>query len=239
MASCKLLSTGKIECQSQIANVGKSLNRKRKTRQSLDFTELEGRRMLSGTPNTADPNDEICETDLVLIDGQTLPGAINPVRDVDLYAIEILPSRVGREITFNLNETDGSFDTYLRLFDDTGDELDDDEDGGPGNNSEIEFTFSSAGTYYLGVSTSGNEDYDPNDGSDLDTDRFSSTGTYEITFQDTNDQIGGGEPSTGLLDGVVSTASIDLPTDVDVFLWRGIEGQSVEFTATSSSLNTF
>ena len=213
------------------------LNRRSRQRGTLTFQRFENRLMLSGTPNTADPNDEICETDLTLLDGQTLPGTISPITDVDLYAIEIPSSRVGREITFNVNETDGSFDTYLRLFDDTGNELDDDEDGGPGNNSQIDFTFSTAGTYYLGVSTSGNQNYDPNDGSGLSTDGFSSTGTYEVTFQDTNDQIS--EASNGLLDGV-SSGTIDLPSDVDVFQFDAVEDQTFRFDLTSNDgLDTY
>lgn len=184
--------------------------------------------MLSGTPNTSDPNDEICETDLTLLVGQTLPGTVNPITDVDLYAIEITSFQVGQDITFTVNETDGSFDTYLRLFDASGVPLDDDEDGGlVGNNSQIDFTFSSAGTYYLGVSTSGNEDYDPNDGSGLDTDGFSSTGSYEITYQDTNDAID--EASDELQDGNSGLFLIDFPTDVDLFRFDALVGASFQF----------
>ena len=46
--------------------------------------------MLSGTPNTTDPNDEICETGLTLLDGQTLTGTINPITDVDLCVTALI-----------------------------------------------------------------------------------------------------------------------------------------------------
>jgi len=96
----------------------------------------------------------------------------------------------------------------------------------PGVDSEIEFTFTTAGTYYLGVSSSSNEQYDAETGEGDDTGFFSSTGGYFITFEDTNDQID--EASNALLDGA-SSGQINLPTDVDVFRFDAVEGQSVRF----------
>ncbi|MDA8564236.1 DVUA0089 family protein [Mariniblastus sp.] len=207
------------------------VKRRKQSRQSLDFTELEGRRMLSGTPGPdGDSNDQICEPVAVLSNGQTIAAAIGGAQgftDVDLFEISISSGLVGKEITFTVNAASGSnLDTYLRLFDDDGVELDNDDDGGPGVNSLIDFTFSSSGTYYLGVSSSSNEEYSVVTGEGDDTGSFSSQGPFEITFEDTNDQID--EASETLLDGF-SSGNIDLETDVDVFRWDGIAGQSIRF----------
>ncbi|NOZ40915.1 MAG: hypothetical protein GXP24_11920, partial [Planctomycetes bacterium] len=200
----------------------------------LRFETLEDRRMLCTPGPDGDPNDQICETDLTLAIGQTLPGAISPSNtDVDLYAINIASFNLNKEITFTVGDDGGgTLDTYFRLFDANGVELEDDEDGGPGVDSEIEFTFTTAGTYYLGVSSSSNEQYDAETGLGDQTGGFSSTGGYFITFEDTNDQID--EASNALLDGFAG-GQIDLPTDVDLFLWNGIEGQSVRFEVDGSA----
>ena len=188
--------------------------------------------MLAGMSSTSDINDEICETGLTLLDGQTRTGTISPITDVDLYAIEITSAQLGRDITFNLNATDSSLDTYLRLFDADGVELDSNDDATlfGSTNSEIVFDdFSSPGTYFLGVSTSGNEDYNPNDGSGVDTDGFSSTGTYEIIFQDSDDTIDEALPGLDLL-GLVGGV-LDLGSDVDVYRFDAVEGTSYQFDA--------
>jgi Ca2+-binding RTX toxin-like protein len=62
-------------------------------------------------------------------------------------------------------------DPYLYLYDDTGDLLLFDDDGGPGRDSVLTFTVNTTGTYYLGASYWG-------------TDFLSSSGTYELVFSD-------------------------------------------------------
>ncbi|QDT00006.1 beta strand repeat-containing protein [Adhaeretor mobilis] len=202
-------------------------------RRLVGFETLEPRRLLACTnpgPD-GDTNDQICEPIATLGNGQTITAAIGGpqgLTDVDLYKISISSSLVGKEITFTANATPGSsLDTYLRLFDDNGVELEDDEDGGPGVNSLIDFTFTSSGTYYLGVSSSSNEQYSVVTGEGDDTGNFSSEGPYEVTFEDTNDQID--EASDALLDGFSGGNSINLVTDVDLFRWEGIDGQSIRF----------
>ena len=203
------------------------------SRRLLGFEALEDRRMLSGTPGPdGDTNDQICEPVAAISNGETISGAIGNgfgSLDVDLYAVTISSSLVGKEITFTVNTTDtdpNPLDTYLRLFDDAGVELEDDEDGGPGNNSLIDFTFSSSGTYYLGVSSSSNEEYSAVTGEGDSTGAFSSTGGYEVTFEDTDDQI---DEAIPFLSGLV--LHLDLPTDVDVFRFDAVEGTSFQFDA--------
>jgi hypothetical protein len=219
-------------------------NRKLQQRGLLTFDRFEDRRMLSGTPGPdGDVNDQICEPVDPILNGQTLTGAIGNNRgvfDVDLFELSITSSQVGQEITFTANTTDTDstpLDTYLRLFDDSGNELDDDEDGGPGVNSLIDFVFSSAGTYYLGVSASGNQDYNVVTGEGDDFDSFSRIGGYALTFEDTNDQI---DEANGTLQDGVSSGTIDLPTDVDVFQFDAVEDQTFRFDLTSNDgLDTY
>jgi len=100
---------------------------------SLGFEALEPRCMLSCTPGGSDNNDQTCETDLTLTVGQTLPGTISPNTDVDLYELTIASFNLNKEITFTVGDDGGgTLDTYFRLFDANGVELEDDEDGGPG-----------------------------------------------------------------------------------------------------------
>ena len=72
------------------ASRSKRQQRKRVVRSGLTFERFEDRRMLAGMSSTGDPNDEICETDLTLLDGQTLTGTINPITDVDLCVTALI-----------------------------------------------------------------------------------------------------------------------------------------------------
>jgi hypothetical protein len=77
-------------------------------------------------------------------------------KDVDLYRIDAVANQV---ITVNTSVPTGGtpFDTYLRLFDASGNELTNGVD-------VLEFKVTTAGTYYLGVSGYFNFTYDPNVG---------------------------------------------------------------------------
>jgi hypothetical protein len=79
----------------------------------------------------------------------------------------------GQALSFDIEqlEVDGPADVVLRLFDADGNELaysDDDMAPDETDNflgeSYIEWTFDTAGTYYIAVSGSGNATYDPFDG---------------------------------------------------------------------------
>jgi hypothetical protein len=84
------------------------------------------------------------------------------VGDEDLFA---LTATAGDTLTVQTSyPSDGTYevDTYLRLFAATGQELLATGTGGAGNYAAFQYTFSASGTYYVGVSTEGNRDYDPN-----------------------------------------------------------------------------
>ncbi|MFK7821884.1 MAG: DVUA0089 family protein, partial [Planctomycetaceae bacterium] len=189
-------------------------------------------RCLLCTPGGADPNDQICETDLTLLPGQTLPGAINPLGDVDLYAVEVFGTGDQLEFVFELNKGAGSgLDPFLRVFNEDGDELESNDDGGPGNDSELSIDFGDhggSGTYYVGASSCGNEDYDPNvDSSGSTSGGCNTTGGYTITASDNNDEID--EALVDLNNLGTGSGFINPNTDVDLFLVTPLGGQSFKF----------
>ena len=208
-----------------------SLNSNSYARRLRGFEALEPRRMLSCTPGGGDVNDQTCETDLTLTVGQTLPGSISPSNtDVDLYKLTIGSFELNKEITFTAADNgDGGdvLDPYLRLFDANGTELEDDDDGGPGLAAEINFTFTTTGTYYLGISSSSNEQYDAETGLGDQTGGASSTGGYFISFEDTNDEIDEAIPND--LNNGFGSGFVDPNTDVDLFRFDAVGGQSFRF----------
>ena len=100
--------------------------------------------------------------------------------DVDLYRINVL---AGQTITFDIDNTSGSFTPMLRLFNSKGLEIT--NSGGQiapleisTNEAFIRFNFSDSGEYYVGVSGAGNSKYNPLSGKD---DNTGSIGTYRLT----------------------------------------------------------
>ena len=103
-------------------------------------------------------------TNGVIGDGNSIPADLS--RDVDLYRFHLNASE---RVTVDLDTTfgGGQLDTVLRLFDANGIELAQSEDDpAPGefagtSDSYIDFTAAIRGTYYVGVSGAGNNQYDP------------------------------------------------------------------------------
>ena len=85
------------------------------------------------------------------------------LKDVDIYKLVISSSDIGRRYTFTTSKPAGgtAVDTYIRLFDSISTQLAYNDDGGDGNYSSLTWTPSAAGTYYLGVSSYDNKDYNP------------------------------------------------------------------------------
>ncbi|MEO1799100.1 MAG: pre-peptidase C-terminal domain-containing protein [Cyanobacteria bacterium J06629_2] len=99
---------------------------------------------------------------------------VDQTEDVDMYSVEL---QAGDRLTLDLDsipfENEAGFTLRgggdLRIFNEAGEELVyNDEGSAPGEILEsdrdafIDFTAKTAGTYYVGVSQSFNEDYDPN-----------------------------------------------------------------------------
>ena len=113
--------------------------------------------------------------------------------DVDLFRFELLVnSTVTIEVGENGDQPD-DFDSFLRLFDDSGNELFVDDNRGEGDFSLLEILLE-PGTYYVGVSGDNNRSYDPNLGG---SGVAGATGNYALEFsivnEDLNGSIGGAE----------------------------------------------
>jgi hypothetical protein len=123
---------------------------------------------MTGTGDT-EPNDD-AGTAIPLAD--TCPtsgsGCIAPAGDRDFFALTVsAPATL--QINMDTQDIFGSPDAYLRLYDTDGTTvLDEDDDGGPGFDSQITWSFAAAGTYYIECLTS--PIFDPN-----------GTGIYSVT----------------------------------------------------------
>lgn len=134
-----------------------------------------------------DPNDQISEAE---DRGSSYPlvvdnGNIDNTKDVDVFRIAVT---AGQRLSFDVDQRAGSsLDSYLRLFDGSGNQLarsDDDPAPGESSSSEsfLEYTFGTAGTYFVAVSGYPNTTYNPvTGGGDQDS---NSTGLYRLTVSE-------------------------------------------------------
>ncbi|MGL6196704.1 MAG: DVUA0089 family protein, partial [Thermoguttaceae bacterium] len=90
-------------------------------------------------------------------------------KDVDMYKFVVAAADIGKTYTFSTSKPDGgtTVDTYLRLLDSvstgTAVHLAYNDDIASGNRySQLTWKPTTAGTYYIGVSTYGNRAYNPN-----------------------------------------------------------------------------
>ena len=138
------------------------------------------------------------------------------------------------DFTIDVEATDQSssgLDAYLRIFDVSGTEIDSDDDTFGSDDPSIDITFPSNGTYYIGVSASGNEDYDANVGSNFDA--GNSEGGYRLNVSDNNDETNEAIPL--VLRTTNSGFFIDHNADADLFEFQAIGGgQRVRFTVVES-----
>ena len=142
-----------------------------------------------------EPNDTILSADVFELDGSSLitvdgeignNPALDSINDVDLFAFEL---NEGETLSADVNAAiiGSSLDAVVTIFDSNGDLLVQQEDNSFEQDGEtvterdpfLLFTASEDGTYYVGVSSSGNLDYDPTDaGSGIG----SSFGAYNVQF---------------------------------------------------------
>jgi hypothetical protein len=159
---------------------------------------------------------------------------ISPNSDVDMFKFT---AKAGQRIGFDVDRTTGStLDSYIRLFNAAGTQILTNNNGfAPGEpintaESYFEWTFPTAGTYYLGVSALPNTKYDPVAGSgDV---AGSSGGGYKLTLTDRtasdwDDQLSEGVAAT--VGGPVITGAIAPSGDVDVYKFTVTAGQKVGF----------
>lgn len=186
------------------------------------ITEIERRFGLTAPPS-GDPNGTINGafigpslngSEIQFVNGTIgIDGGSTPVgdTDVDIIRFQVLsPGEVQLEATSNPNTPD-DFDSYLRLFDQVGNQLASDDDGGVGTFSQLT-TFLAPGTYYVGISGYNNDNYNPNvAGSGIG----GATGSYKLNFS-----LNNADPN-GLLSGAVD---VNLGNSLDPLRFSGSIG---------------
>ncbi len=188
-------------------------SRRAKSRTSSSYAnvieQLESRYLLTDligdTPATA--------TDLgVLTAGQPLGvfGRIDEAFDLDVYQFQVGASETG---TIELFADFSSLDAFVRLLDSSGNELDFDNDSGPGTDSLLRFTLDGGETYFIEAS-----------------DFLDGTGDFYLTISlDVGDSIPTAH-DLGLLADSQSLAAlgvIDQAFDRDVFRFQADTSGSV------------
>ncbi len=124
----------------------------------------------SGQTVVDDLSDQISEAFGVGVGSitQIVTTPVNKIRaatDVDMFAFSVT---AGQRIEFDIDNDFYSltFNSYLRLFNSNGTELASNDNGAApgessGNESYLGYTFTAAGTYFIGASGSGNGAYNP------------------------------------------------------------------------------
>lgn len=137
-----------------------------------------------------DPDNTIVEAIATTLNAATpsitLNDAIETAEDIDLYEVQL---ELGDTVSFDIDTaTDNRLDTFIKVFDAEGNELGSNDDGSaPDENSSLdsylEFTAVTQGEYFFGVSSFGNLEYDPLNGSNnFSHDIGATTGNYELAI---------------------------------------------------------
>jgi hypothetical protein len=192
---------------------------------------------------TSDPDDTLSEsTSLGTI--STTPviknDTISRDIDVDMYRFTVT---TGQAVDFDIDTTangPGGVGSYLRLFDSQGQQIAvNDNAVAPGENvlgfdAYLRYTFTAAGTYFIGVSNSNNIIYDAISGSGDTAGGSNSMGSYSLTVQalpTDNDDALAKAATLGTLSATPVIKSDNIATDIDVDLFRftAVAGQIVDF----------
>jgi hypothetical protein len=167
-------------------------------RARLGCEQLEERALMAGdVANTMEAAPYWNLTDVV-----ATKSAIHAPTDVDMYEIRVKNVSVGGElIAIDIDRPQGSgLDSYLRLFDANGREIDANNDGVAWGEKQVKGDAHivrkfNIGTYYVGVSSWTNQSYSPSTGRSGGTvvDLGNTTGIYSLTIKrhgnDINDEI--------------------------------------------------
>jgi hypothetical protein len=149
--------------------------------------------------------------------GTSLAGFINTTSDRDWYAVTLT---AGVTYLFNLDGagTSALQDPYLYLRDSAGLLIASDDDSGPELNSQIEFTASTTGTYFLDAAAFG-----------------AGTGQYTLTATASIDSVAGGvSTSASIAIGASVTGAIDSSNDHDWYAVTLTAGFSYVFNVAAS-----
>ena len=145
------------------------------------------------------------------VDG-TASGELEAVGDDDWFALNV---EAGDLVSISLDGITLS-DPFLRLHDANGNQIAFNDDGGPGLNSQLAFTFDTSGVYY--VSARGFAD--------------SRSGTYQLSATLIEDDFAGDTSSTGVLEvGGTTTGTVDFEGDSDFFAIELTAGEIVRIAS--------
>jgi len=150
----------------------------------------------STTPTpTSDPDDTIGEVKNVAKQtkkiGEFADFTLDTKTDVDLIRFD---AKVGNRVAFQTESRSGSsINTFLRLFDGNGNPIASNNDRSTTNKfSYLPFTFTKAGTYYVGVSLNPNKSYNITTGNgDV---AGTTTGAYRFRVLNTAPSVSAGSP---------------------------------------------
>ncbi len=200
--------------------------------------------IIQGVSSTvSDPDDAIGEAislGNVSTTPKTTSNTISPDADVDMYAFTVAANQtVDFDIDTALNGP-GGLGSYIRLFNFQGIELDfNDDEAAPGENvvgfdAYLRYTFTTAGTYYLGVSNGNNITYNAVTGDGDSAGGLNSTGSYQLTVQalpvDTDDELAEATSLGAITTTPITTsAAISPDIDVDMYRFTVTAGQVVDF----------
>lgn len=199
---------------------------------SVGAFELVLRRTEPEPTGPLEPNDTLAQATVVSLSAGAadMTGIIGDGdegrRDVDLFAVSLA---VGDTLTVDVSARDAgsTLDSYLRLFDMSGQQLVVNDDFGGSLDSLIEFTATGAGTYFVGLSGFGNARYSP---LTAGSGRPGSTGSYSLAF--TVIGLGGPDPDPVPAEpnDTLATASIGLPDAAAEAALAGVIGDGAAGT---------
>lgn len=190
-----------------------------------------------------DVDDQISEAialGTATIAGKSNSDAVSPDTDVDMYSFSVTG---GQSVDFDIDTTENGnngLGSYIRLFNSSGTQLAANNDAAaPGENTVgydayLRFTFSTAGTYYLGVSNANNTGYNAVTGDGDAAGGQFAIGNYKLTVTllpiDTDDTIAEAiSLGTVTSTAVTRTNSIDPDIDVDIYSFSVTNNQVVDF----------
>ena len=190
---------------------------------------------------TQDPNDQLTEASNIVVGG-SLSDTINTPTDVDVFRFT---AAANQTISFNVNTNGSGLDAYLAVVDSGGYYVAYNGAGAApgeiaGTDPYVEVTFTTAGTYYVIMSGEPNDSYNVHTGGG---DKYGSMGAYtlilsDVVVQDPDDQL---TEARGIGAGSTVSDSISTPTDVDVYTFNAVAGQTLTFNVvrTSGNLNPY
>lgn len=195
--------------------------------------------LVTGQPVVAsDSDDQLSESRSLgaLTTTRTASDSINPGTDVDMFQFTVT---AGQRISFDIDQLSSpALDSWIRVFNTSGQQLDFDDDGddrdAPGESSSVEsyfeYTFATAGTYYVGVSGFRNASYDPVNGSG---DMAGSVGGYRLSLRGVVDvrSLAGADYYPGHLGSDYSTDPGRPEQDVGRPLVAPVTGRIVHFSS--------